>query len=115
MSEPAAPQRTGAKVGDSGVIPVSGSEFLWITFAVWLGGIFILTLLPYLLIPRIGGLPAIAGSYFVFFLAWQPVQNVTQRTLGVKTAVVRMIIFVASAATIASYLRQALPSLTGGG
>ena len=82
---------------------------------MWLGGIFILTLLPYLLIPRVGGLMAIAGSYFVFFLAWQPVQIVTQRTLGMKVAVVRMLVFVASAATIASYLRQALPSLTSVG
>lgn len=95
-----------------GVIFVTGGEFLWVTFAVWIGGIFILTLMPYLLIPRLGGPLAIAGSYFVFFLAWQPVQIVTQRTLGTKTAVVRMIVFVASAATIASYLRQALPSLT---
>lgn len=96
----------------TGVIFVTGGEFLWLTFAVWLGGIFVLTLMPYLLIPRVGGLAAIAGSYFVFFLAWQPVQLVTQRTLGMKSAVIRMIIFVASAATIASYLRQALPSLT---
>jgi hypothetical protein len=95
------------------VIFVTGGEFLWVTFAVWIGGIFILTLMPYLLIPRVGGPLAIAGSYFMFFLAWQPVQIVTQRTLGMKTAIIRMVIFVASAATIASYLRQALPSLTG--
>jgi hypothetical protein len=37
---------------------------------------------------------------------------VTQRTLGMKAAVVRMLVFVASAATVASYLRQALPALT---
>jgi hypothetical protein len=106
-SQPPAPQAA------RGVLFVTGGEFLWITFAVWLGGIFILTLMPYLLIPRLGGALAIAGSYFVFFLAWQPVQIVTQRTLGMKSAVIRMIIFVASAATIASYLRQALPTLTG--
>ena len=94
---------------------MTGGEFLWVTFAVWLGGIFILTLMPYLLIPRVGGLMAIASSYFLFFLAWQPVQIVTQRTLGMKSAMVRMVIFVASAATIASYLRQALPSLTSVG
>jgi hypothetical protein len=98
-----------------GVLFVTAGEFLWLTFAVWLGGIFILTLLPYLLIPSVGGVMAIAGSYFVFFLAWQPVQIITQRTLGMKSAVVRMVIFVASAATIASYLRQALPSLTSVG
>jgi hypothetical protein len=115
MSEPAAPSRPGPSPPATGVIFLTGGEFLWLTFAVWLGGIFILTLLPYLLIPRVGGLMAIAGSYFVFFLAWQPVQIVTQRTLGMKVAVVRMIVFVASAATIASYLRQALPSLTSVG
>jgi hypothetical protein len=109
MPEPQPPASPAAR----GVLFVTGGEFLWMTFAVWLGGIFILTLMPYLLSPRIGDALAIAGSYFLFFLAWQPVQIVTQRTLGMKSAVIRMIIFVASAATIASYLRQALPSLTG--
>jgi hypothetical protein len=97
-----------------GVILLTPGEFYWITLAVWLGGIFILTLMPYLLIPRIGGPLAIAGSYFLFFLAWQPIQIVTQRTFGMKSAVIRMLIFVAAAATIAAYLRQALPSLTAG-
>ena len=82
------------------------------TLSVWLGGIFILTLMPYLLIPRVGGALAILLSYFTFFLAWQPVQLVTQRTFGMKSAVIRMVLFIASAATIASYLRQVLPSLT---
>jgi hypothetical protein len=95
-----------------GVIPLTPGEFYWVTLAVWLGGIFILTLMPYLLIPRVGGPMAIAGSYFLFFLAWQPIQIVTQRTFGMKGAVIRMVIFVAAAATIASYLRQALPALT---
>lgn len=95
-----------------GVILLTPAEFYWVTLAVWLGGIFILTLMPYLLIPRVGGPMAIAGSYFLFFLAWQPIQIVTQRTFGMKGAVIRMVIFVAAAATIASYLRQALPSLT---
>jgi hypothetical protein len=95
-----------------GVVLITAGEFYWITFAVWLGGIFILTLMPYLLILRVGGPMAIAGSYFLFFLAWQPVQIVTQRTFGMKGAVIRMVIFVAAAATIASYLRQVLPSLT---
>jgi hypothetical protein len=93
-------------------VSVTAGEFYWITLAVWLGGIFILTLMPYLLIPHVGGPMAIAGSYFLFFLAWQPIQMVTQRTFGMKGAVIRMVIFVAAAATIASYLRQALPSLT---
>jgi hypothetical protein len=97
------------------VILLTAGEFNWITFAVWLGGIFILTLMPYLLITRVGGPLAIAGSYFLFFLAWQPVQIVMQRTLGIRAALFRMIVFVAAAATIAWYLRQALPSLTSAG
>jgi len=97
-----------------GVILLTPGEFYWVTLAVWIGGIFILTLMPYLLIPRVGGPMAIAGSYFLFFLAWQPIQMVTQRTFGVKSAVIRMVIFVAAAATIAAYLRQALPALTAG-
>ena len=94
-----------------GVVFLTTREFLWITLAVWLGGVFILTVLPYLLLPRVGDLLAIAGSYFVFFLAWQPVQSITQRTLGMKAAFVRMLIFVAGAAAVASFLRQMLPSL----
>lgn len=96
------------------MILLTSTEFFWLTLAVWLGGVFILTLMPYLLIPRFGGPLAIAGSYFVFFLAWQPVQSITQRTFGMKAAFVRMIIFVAGAATVAAYLRQTLPSLAGG-
>jgi hypothetical protein len=98
-----------------GVILLTPGEFYWLTFAVWLGGIFILTLMPYLLIAQVGGPLAIAGSYFFFFLAWQPIQLVTQRTFGMKAGVIRMIIFVAAAATIAAYLRQSLPSLTAPG
>jgi hypothetical protein len=101
-----------APAGTRGVILFTPAEFYWVTLAVWFGGIFILTLMPYLLIPRVGAPMAIAGSYFLFFLAWQPIQIVTQRTFGVKGAVIRMVIFVAAAATIASYLRQALPTLT---
>jgi hypothetical protein len=111
MPEPQSP----APQPGRGVIFLTIAEFYWMTFAVWLGGIFILTLMPYLLAPRIGGLAAIAGSYFLFFLAWQPVQIVMQRTVGMGGAIIRMIIFVASAATIASYLRPLLPSLASGG
>jgi hypothetical protein len=96
-----------------GVIFLTTREFFWVTISVWLGGIFVLTLLPYLLAPRIGGAFAIAASYFVFFVAWQPIQSITQRALGMKAGVVRLIVFVAGAATIASFLRQALPSLAG--
>ena len=108
------PQQVSSASSSHGVIFLTPREFFWLTLAVWLGGVFILTLMPYLLVPRIGGPLAIAGSYFVFFLAWQPVQSITQRTFGLKIAFVRMIIFVAGAATIAAFLRQTLPSLANG-
>ncbi len=93
------------------VIVLSRGEFLWLTIGVWLGGIFILTLMPVLLIPRVGMALGVAGSYLLFFIAWQPVQMITQRTLGVRTALIRMTIFVAAAATIAYYLRVVLLEL----
>jgi hypothetical protein len=92
---------------------ITPREFFWLTLAVWMGGIFILTLLPYVLVPRVGGPLAVAGSYFVFFLAWQPVQSITQRTLGTKAAFVRMLIFVIGAATVAAIFRQSLSTITG--
>ena len=95
------------------VIVVSPRELLGLTLAVWLGGVFILTLLPYLLNSRIGGAMAITISYLVFFLAWQPVHIVTQRAQGVQAAFIRTLIFIAGAATVAAWLRQMLPSLTG--
>ena len=107
------PPTTSSPPPPAGSVLITNGEFLWLNLAVWLGGIFILTLMPYLLIPRIGGPLAIAGSYFLFFLAWQPIQIITQRTMGMRAALIRMLLFVASAATIASYLRQALPTLTG--
>ena len=97
-----------------GVIFVTTREFFWLTLSVWVGGVFVLTLMPYLLVPRVGGPMAIAGSYLLFFLAWQPVQGITQRTFGMGAGIVRMLIFVAGAAALAAYLRQALPSLGGG-
>jgi hypothetical protein len=96
-------------------IAVTPGEFYWLTFGALVGGIFILTLLPYLLVPRLGGPLGIACSYLVFFLVWQPIQTITQRAFGTKVALVRMILFVAGAATIAAVLRQALPALTGAG
>ena len=86
-------------------IQLSAAEFLLLTIGVWLGGVFILAVLPLLLAPRLGVPLGIAGSYLVFFLAWQPVQSITQRSLGMRAAVLRMILFVAGAATLAFYLR----------
>ena len=55
--------------------------------------------------------PGVAASYGLFFLAWQPVQALTQRAIGARAAVVRMVGFVASAATVGYYLREALLEL----
>jgi hypothetical protein len=87
---------------------ISLREFQWLTLGVWVGGIFILTLMPMLLIPRVGMALGVAGSYLLFFLVWQPIQAITQRTAGTGAGVLRMVIFVAAAATIAFYLREAL-------
>jgi hypothetical protein len=108
MTESASAPPAPPPVASSPDIRLSRGEFLWLTFGVWLGGIFILAVLPMVLIPRLGMGLGVAASYLVFFLAWQPVQSITQRTLGVGAAVVRMIIFVAGAATLAYYLREVL-------
>ena len=107
------PAEAGADRG-RGVILLSTAEFLWITLGVWIGGVFILALLPVLLIPRLGMPLGVVVSYLVFFLVWQPVQIVTQRTLGMKTGVIRMVLFVGGAATFAFYLREALLALSRG-
>lgn len=90
------------------IISLSRAELLWITFGVWLGGVFMLTLLPILLIPRLGMPLGVGASYLVFFIAWQPVQTITQRTMGVRAAVVRMLLLVGAAATLAFYMREVL-------
>lgn len=105
-SRSAAPPPSRSPV--SAEIHLTRGEFLWLTFGVWLGGVFILAVLPMLLIPRLGLPLGIAASYLVFFIAWQPVQSITQRAMGVGPAVVRMLIFVGGAATFAFYLRELL-------
>jgi hypothetical protein len=93
------------------MITLSRTEFLWLTVGMWIGGIFILALLPVLLIPRLGTPLGVALSYLVFFMCWQPIQIITQRVVGMRAGVMRMIAFVAAAATIAFYLRESLLSL----
>lgn len=93
---------------DSKGVFISRGELLWITVSTWLGGVLILTLLPMLLIPRLGIPIGMAIAYVVFFLAWQPVQVINQRLLGPRAAIVRMLALVASAAVVAFYLREAL-------
>jgi hypothetical protein len=106
MSEPSAPPPSSPSAQRA--ILVTPGEFYWLTLGVWAGGIFILTVMPVLLIPRFGGPLGVAGSYLLFFLAWQPIQIITQRNLGMRAGVIRMVIFVAAAATIAFYLRELL-------
>ncbi|MBA3269198.1 MAG: hypothetical protein H0T71_01710 [Acidobacteria bacterium] len=101
-----------ASASASGIIFLTVAEFYWLTLGMWVGGIFILTLMPYLLIPRVGMGLGVAGSYLLFFLCWQPIQVVTQRTFGMRAGLVRMLMFVAAAATLAFYLRENLLALT---
>jgi ABC-type polysaccharide transport system permease subunit len=68
--------------------------------------------MPALLIPRLGVPLGVAASYLLFFLAWQPIQTITQRSLGMRAGIIRMVLFVAAAATIAFYLREMLLGLS---
>ena len=67
-------------------VTISRFELWWITLGTWVGGVFILTLAPVLFIPRLGIPLGMGASYLLFFLAWQPVQTITQRVLGTTTA-----------------------------
>jgi len=108
------PNPSAAVITPRAPITLSAGELLWLTLAIWIGGIFILTLMPVLLIPRLGMPIGVVASYLVFFLTWQPIQIVTQRTLGMRTSVIRMVLFVGGAATIAFYLREALLAMARG-
>lgn len=113
MTEPQPPSTppSSPPSATSGIL-ISPAEFYWLTLGVWIGGIFILSLMPVLLIPRIGMPLGVAGSYLLFFVAWQPIQIITQRSVGTGAGVLRMVIFVAAAASIAYYLREALLGLS---
>jgi hypothetical protein len=103
-----------SSAADSAGVVISRFELLWITLGMWVGGVSILTLAPLLLIPRVGIPLGMGGSYLLFFLAWHPVQAVTQRVLGTGTAVARMIAFVGGGAVVAYYLREALLTMARG-
>ncbi len=111
MSEPQISPAAPETPPPPAFIALTPGELLWITFAIWIGGVFILTLLPFLLIPRLGMALGVGASYLLFFIAWQPVQSITQRTFGVRTAALRMVFFVGAAATLAFYLREVLVSM----
>jgi hypothetical protein len=93
---------------DPNEVVISRAELLWLTLGTWVGGVCLLTVLPVLLIPRLGIPAGTALSYLVFFAAWHPVQRLSQRGLGMGTAVVRMLAFVSAGAAIAYYLRELL-------
>lgn len=89
-------------------IPITSTELFWLTAGLWMSGICLLALLPVMLMPRLGPAGGLAVSYVAFFVAWQPLQRILQRTLGSSGAVVRVLALVASAAMIAYYVRAAL-------
>jgi len=114
MSEPLQPETPTESMPTAPLIVLSRTEFLWLTFAVWAGDIFVLAFTPVLLIPRLGMPWGIIASYLVFFAIWQPIQVVTQRTLGMRAAFARMLLFVAAGATIAFYMRELLLGMSRG-
>ncbi len=97
----------------SAPVTVTPAELFWITAGAWLSGVCLLALLPVLLAPRLGPAAGLAVSYVLFFIAWQPIQRLTQRAVGPQRAFVRMLAFVASAAMLAYYVREALVVLVG--
>src|SRR6476661_6844275 len=114
MSAPDTPPATPplpAQPEPAAGVRVTPRELLWLSAGVWLAGTCLLALMPVILIPRLGIGPGVAVSYALFFLACQPVQALTQRAFGARSAVLRMVVFVASAATVGYYLREALLDL----
>ena len=102
MPEPPFPERP---------IVVTPAELFWLTAGAWMGGVCLLALLPVVLMPRVGPAAGLGVSYALFFLAWQPLQRVTQRALGARGAFVRMLALVATVAMAAYFLREALLEL----
>ncbi len=106
MSAPAS-----APAPSDGLLIVTPTELFWLTAGLWLGGVCLLALMPVVLMARLGPAPALAVSYVLFFVSWQPVQRLTQRALAPRAAFVRMLALVATAATAAYYVREALLEL----
>lgn len=93
---------------EAGPLVVTPAELFWLTAGLWVSGACLLALLPVLLMPRLGAAGGLAVSYVLFFLAWQPLQRMTQRAVGPTRAFVRMLALVGSAAMLAYYVRGAL-------
>jgi len=100
---------------ESAPVTISRAELRWLTVGIWLGGVFTLTLLPMVLVPRMGIPVGMALSYLVFFIEWQPVQIITQREMGMRPAVIRLLALVASAAVVAFYLRNIVAGVAAPG
>jgi hypothetical protein len=92
-------------------IVISRGELVLLSVGMWLSGVCLLALLPVVLMPRLGLVPGLGATYFLFFVAWQPVQRITQRALGPRAAFVRTMGLVATAAIAAYYVREALLEL----
>jgi hypothetical protein len=92
-------------------VVVTPAELFWLTAGFWLSGICLLALLPVVLMPRLGPPASLAVSYVAFFVAWQPLQRITQRAVGANRAFVRTLALVASAAMLAYFLREGLMEL----
>jgi hypothetical protein len=90
------------------LITLSQSELVMLSVGMWLSGVCLLALLPVVLMPRLGPAIGLGATYLLFFIAWQPLQRVTQRAWGPRAAFVRTMALVASAAVVAYYLREAL-------
>ncbi len=95
------------------LVAVTPAELFWMTAGAWLSGACLLALMPVVLAPRLGAAAGLAVSYLLFFMAWQPIQRLTQRAVGPQRALVRMLAFVGSAAVLAYYVRETLLSLIG--
>ncbi|MGD9906394.1 MAG: hypothetical protein AB7U83_23220 [Vicinamibacterales bacterium] len=105
MSEPVVPETA------TGPTAITRGELLMLSVGMWLSGVCLLALLPVVLMPRLGPAVGLAVTYFLFFVAWQPLQRITQRAFGPRAAFVRTMTLVASAAVAAYYLREALLEL----
>ncbi len=93
------------------LLVVTPAELFWLTAGLWMGGVCLLALMPVILAPRLGPAMGLALSYLLFFVSWQPVQRLTQRALAPGAAFIRMLALVATAATVAYFLREALGAL----
>jgi hypothetical protein len=101
----------GEAPAPAAVIVVTGAELFWLTAGLWMSGVCLLALMPVVLMPRTGPAIGLGVSYVLFFVAWQPLQRITQRIWGPRVALVRILTLVATAAMAAYYMREALLDL----